>query len=212
MATQLMDSFLMDKPTAEFYNRHVEGGSIHNEAAHSAISHYFEHAFKAGGKVLDIGAGSGRDLAVLLGMGFDAYGLEPNDAMRSYALRIHPELTGRLQPGMLPAIGTPFGGRFDGILCSAVMMHLPQEDLPRCAESLRALTNQHGRVLFSLPFMRPNLLDDERDPDGRFFKNHTIENFAGYLEKAGFSLIGNWDNGEYADTRWFTLLFELAVG
>jgi SAM-dependent methyltransferase len=159
--------------------------------------------------VLDVGAGSGRDLAVLRRMGFDAYGVEPNDTMRAHALRIHPELAGRLQPGALPEIGFPFGGGFDGILCSAVVMHLPPADLPRCAESLRALVNPQGRVLFSLPFMRPNLLDDERDPDGRYFQNHTPESLTHRLEKAGFSLAGNWDNGEHAGTRWSTLLFEL---
>lgn len=198
----------MDAPTSQFYDRYIDEGAIRNEAAQSATSAYFERAFKAGGKVLDVGAGSGRDLALLRDMGFDAYGLEPNEAMRAFALRTHPGLAGRLQPGALPAIGSPFGGGFDGIVCSAVLMHIPAADLPRCAASFRLLVKPQGRLLFSVPCLRADLLDGERDPDGRFFENHDTEELALHLGKAGFSLIDRWDKGEFADTRWLVLLFE----
>lgn len=202
----------MDNKTFEFYDHYASQGAIGSEAAHSAVSQYFARAFKAGGRVLDVGAGSGRDLAVLRQMGFDAYGLEPNDTMRAFALRTHPELAGRLQAGALPAIGVPFGSPFDGIVCSAVLMHISQNDLPRCAQSLRALLNPGGRVLFTLPSMRADLLNGERDPDGRIFNNHTPEELTRHLGAVGLSFIGNWDNGEHANTRWLTLLFELPGG
>ena len=143
----------MDHSTADFYNRYA-ADAIRSEAARSAASRYFERAFKAGGKVLDVGAGSGRDVAMLRQMGFDAYGLEPNAAMRLFALRAHPELSARLQAGALPEIGAAFGGGFDGILCSAVIMHIAPADLPQSAQSLRALLNPGGRLLVSLPCMR----------------------------------------------------------
>ena len=200
----------MDQSTSEFYDRYA-GGGMQNEAAKSAVSAHFGRAFRAGGKVLDVGAGSARDLVVLLGMGFDAYGLEPNDTMRATALRKHAELAGRLQAGALPALDIPFGGGFDGILCSAVLMHVPSSDLPRCAESFRALLNPKGRLLLSLPFMRADLLDGKRDPDGRFFENHGMTDVARDLEQAGFALVESRDGGEYAGTRWFILLFALSA-
>jgi len=129
--------------------------------------------------------------------------------MRSYTLRTHPALMGRVQGGTLPVLGLPFGGGFDGILCSAVLMHIAPADLPQCAQSLRAIVVPGARLLFTLPCMHPNLLNGDRDPDGRFFTNHKPENLALHLEKTGFSLIESWDNGEHANTRWQTLLFEL---
>ena len=159
----------MDHPTTDFYTRYA-ADAILSEAARSAASRYFAHAFKPGGKVLDVGAGSGRDLAVLRAMGFDAFGVEPNEAMRAFALQTHPELDGRIVAGALPQLGAPFGGGFDGVVCSAVLMHVAPADLPLSALALRALLAPGGRSLVSLPFMQPNLLAGERDADGRYFQ------------------------------------------
>jgi hypothetical protein len=49
----------------------------------------------------------------------EAYGIEPNDAVRTHALQKHPDLLTRLQAGSLPLAGTPFGGLFDGVAASA---------------------------------------------------------------------------------------------
>ena len=145
--------------------------------------------------------------------------MEPNDLMRAHALRCHPELAGRLQAGSLPAIGSPsvvpsdlpFGGRFDAIVCSAVIMHMPEPDLPGVAASMRAFLKAQGRVLISLPFMRPDLLNGECDPDGRFFQNHAPDAVTLQMEQQGFSEIGRWESGNAgsADTVWFVLLFAL---
>ena len=200
----------MDHPTTDFYNRYA-ADAIQAEAAHSAISRYFGLAFKPGEKVLDVGAGSGRDLAVLRAMGFDAFGVEPNEAMRAFALQTHPELAGRILAGALPQLGVPFGGAFDGVVCSAVLMHVAPADLPPSALALRALLAPGGRLLVSLPFMHPDLLAGERDTDGRYFQNHACEALARHLAAAGLAPAGQWDEGEHAGTRWFVLLFELAA-
>jgi 2-polyprenyl-3-methyl-5-hydroxy-6-metoxy-1,4-benzoquinol methylase len=42
-------------------------------------------------KVLDIGCGSGRDLAVLARKGFDAYGIDPTSEFVDIAQRIHQQ-------------------------------------------------------------------------------------------------------------------------
>ncbi|OIQ85877.1 hypothetical protein GALL_322700 [mine drainage metagenome] len=46
--------------------------------------------------MLDVGCGSGRDLARLRALGYDACGVEPVDALRVEALRRYPELEGRI--------------------------------------------------------------------------------------------------------------------
>ena len=95
--------------------------------------------------MLDIGAGSGRDLATLIAGSYEAFGVEPTEGLRIAAIGRHPELAQRIEAGALPAIGTPFGGGFDGLLCSAVLMHVPEVDLFDAAFSLRRLLRPHGR-------------------------------------------------------------------
>jgi SAM-dependent methyltransferase len=199
----------MDPATTEFYKRYAEQGAIGAEAPESAISRYFESAFEAGSKVLDIGSGSGRDLALLRAKGFDAYGIEPNDAMRAYALQEHPDLLTRLQAGSLPLSGTPFGGVFDGVVCSAVMMHIPEDQFREAWESICRVLKPDGRVLFSLPQMRSDLLAHDRDRDGRFFRNHPPAVVDALLKAMGFSRIdlGGAATSAYADVTWSISLF-----
>jgi SAM-dependent methyltransferase len=202
----------VDQATSDFYRDYAGRGIIQAEARYSAISKYFDLAFEGRGKILDVGSGSGRDLAVLCEKGFDAYGIEPSDSMRTFALQNHPELSARLQPGSLPSIGTPFGGQFDGVVCSAVMMHLPEELLLKSWESISSALKPNGRVLISLPLMRPDLLEDDRDKDGRFFKNHSPALINALAASLGFSQIdlGSQARTEYPEILWTVFLFELS--
>jgi SAM-dependent methyltransferase len=199
-----------DQATAQFYESYVEQDAIRAEAPHSAISRYFDLAFKAGDKVLDIGSGSGRDLAVLIGKGVDAYGIEPNDAMRTFALKKHPQLADRVRPGSLPMIGMPFGGNFDGVVCSAVLMPIPEEQFLKSWESIRQVLKPNGKVLFSLPAMRPDLLMGDRDEEGRFFRNHSPGLVGAVLASLGFSRVdlGAQAISAFPDVTWSIYLFE----
>jgi SAM-dependent methyltransferase len=98
-----------DTRTSAFY---VNWAAHGEEADRSAISQHFESAFAPGARVLDVGRGKGRDVVALLDMGFDAYGIEPNDAMRARATERHPRLASRVAAASLPDIGQPFGGGF----------------------------------------------------------------------------------------------------
>ena len=47
---------------------------------------------QAGSVVLDVGSGSGGNAATLLGLGYNAFGVEPSAGLREQALSLHPEL------------------------------------------------------------------------------------------------------------------------
>ena len=192
--------------TIAFYDHWAANGQ---ESPRSAMSRHFESAFAPGARVLDVGCGKGRDLAVLLDMGFEAWGVEPHPAMRAQAVANHPALAGRIAAAALPELGQPFGGGFDAIACSAVLMHLSTAALPASLAALAAVLRPRARVLMAVPQMQAALLVDGLDPDGRAFTNHAPEDVERLMADHGFALIKRDEIATpSADTRWRVLLFE----
>lgn len=205
----------MDPKTAQFYDRHAGDLAVRYESAPSPVERYYPLAFPAGSRVLDVGSGSGRDLAALVKAGFDGHGVEPSDRLRQAAIDAHPELEERLIKGALPEIGIPFGGGFDGILCCAVLMHLPETELFDSALTLRRLLKPQGRMLMSIPTARTDVGADMRDDGGRLFQPYLPEELQLLFERLGFQLIGRWDTDDVLQRggmQWVTMLLELRAG
>ncbi len=213
----------MDALTSNFYDRYAANLSAVSEASRSALLPSIESALARGASVLDVGAGSGRDLAAMLELGLNAYGVEPNQAMREKALLTHPALHGRLCEGMLPELGRPFSERcpngFDAVVCSAVLMHLGAAHLPHALEALvaqlrpsaaRDADNERPALLISVPEMDQAQLAEGRDMDGRRFHNHALDEIQNLLALQGLSLERASASDAVlasAGTRWHTLVF-----
>ena len=202
----------MDDRTVAFYETNANSIALRYESVASPVEHLFPMAFPHGARVLDIGCGSGRDATRLHANGYDVFGVEPSAGLRAAAMANHPELLGKIADATLPNVWLPFGGGFDAVLCSAVLMHVPDSQLFDGALSIRALLKQHGRLLISLPLSRGDSHVDQRDADGRLFAPYTPEEITLLFERLGFQAIGRWDTGDAlarAGTSWYTLLFEL---
>ena len=110
----------MDISTLDYYSGHANEVAQRYEAAQSSLGNRFAAAFSPGGRILDIGCGSGRDLAELGRQGFQPYGVDGTPEFVQLAQEFHPELQGRIVQGLLPDLAVPFGGEFDGVLCCCV--------------------------------------------------------------------------------------------
>ena len=64
----------MDQQTADFYETNASSVAQRYEAVRSPVAHLFPLAFAEKSRVLDIGCGSGRDMAGLVAQGFSAFG------------------------------------------------------------------------------------------------------------------------------------------
>ena len=197
---------------SEIARRHAMGRRVQ-----AGVAQYFARTFARGDRILDIGAGAGGDLALLVSEGHQAYGMEPVAEMRAEAIRAHPELSGRLVAGSLPD-DLPdlarLGGPFDGLVCAAMLQHLPLADLFDAVFSLRRLLRPGGRVLASIPTRRTDIDEEGRDPFGRYFSGVQEGELDLLFQRAGFRTLVRWEEedslGRGGVVQWATLLFELA--
>ena len=204
----------MDLSTIEFYQQTApETAAKYRAVKTSESQRQFQEIFPSGSRILDVGSGSGRDLAVLLSLGFDAYGLEPSSSMQAEALRFYPELAGRLFRFGLPLSDElDLGGPFDGILCSAVLMHVPEEELFNSAFTLKRLLRQGGRLWISVPLNRSGLDSECRDAAGRLFKPLHPEYLLLLFERLGFKLLRRSEDADRmgrSEIRWASFVLEL---
>jgi len=203
----------MDKQTIEFYEREALNLAADYDSCDGGIAEYFHTAFSAGMRILEVGCGTGRDLARLLEMGFDAEGVEPCKAFREHAIEKHPSLRNRISSDQLPELITIDSDAYDAVLCSGVLMHLPEEHVFDAVYTIRRVLKADGRLLISVP--REDGLPEGkvRDAGDRLFNRIPPDKWQLIFERLGFTMISRWNNhdGLKRKTRtWTTLLFTLA--
>jgi SAM-dependent methyltransferase len=202
----------MDQSTINFYTVNAKQVAVRYESVVSDLSKHFTEAFNTGLKILDIGCGSGRDLAALHKLGYDTYGIDPAPQFVELAQEIHPELKDRIIQGALPDLPVPFNDEFDGVLCSAVLMHIEVEQLPKAAKAIKACLRAGGRLLFSVPSKRLDVVSENRDQNGRLFIPNQGDRLKSIFEDLGFKTISTWNNSDSMGrdaVAWESVLMEL---
>ncbi|SMH59907.1 class I SAM-dependent methyltransferase [Azospirillum agricola] len=103
-------------------------------------------------RILDIGAGTGRDAAALALSGHDVTAVEPTTELRSAGMRIHAAQPILWIDDGLPdlAVVRGKGGSYDVVMLTAVWMHLDEAERGIAMPHLAALLTRKGRVVMSL--------------------------------------------------------------
>ncbi len=150
----------MDPLTLTHYNSHAPDMAAQYESADvTRLRQRLLESLPAGGRILEAGCGSGRDLAFLQAHGFDVTGLEPSEGMRAMALARHPMLAARLHPGTVPFAAGMNGltPPYDAILAIAVIMHLTDPELADWIRQLRDVLRPGGVLFLSASYDREGL-------------------------------------------------------
>ena len=104
----------------------------------------------------------------------------------------------------------PLMGSLTG--CCAVLMHIDSTELFNAALTIKRCLKVNGRLLISVPSQRSDTKEDDRDTNGRLFKNYHPGFLRLIFERLGFSLIDQWGNSDAMSRQgieWVSLLFQL---
>ena len=148
--------------TIDFYHHNAltlshQYNSVSFESVHHSWKPYWP---LAGDKVLDVGAGSGRDARWMQQQGCEVIAIEPSNALRELGAKYTGVEVTWINDA-LPALNRTenLGMRFDLILVSAVWMHLPSSYRERAFRKLSNLLAPNGRLIITL---RHGEFDDQR--------------------------------------------------
>ena len=204
----------MDKKTENAYRvRAADFAANHEQAQVPELHALLCRWFQPGMGILEIGGGAGRDSAFLRERGVDVWLSDGSEAMLAEAVQRHPELRRRTIHAAfpLPDDHPLLARRFDGIAALAVLMHIPDDELPRFAAQLPRLLRPGGLLILSSSRNRTGLTGN-RDASGRLFRERVPGAVRRVFEQSGFRLL---EELETPDSRarsitWDTLVLRLS--
>jgi SAM-dependent methyltransferase len=120
------------------------------------------------------------------------------------------DANGRLFCESLPMLSSLRADEFDGVLCSGVLMHLPESVLFDSVYNIRRILKPGGRLLISVP-LRNDEVDptSKRDSKGRLFTDLPPEKLCLLLERIGFQILWSKTSGDSlgrASRTWAVML------
>ena len=103
-------------------------------------------------RILDIGAGSGRDAAAFAAMGHEVVAVEPVAALRRLAAAVHASPRIEWLDDSLPELACLAGcrDRFDLVMLTAVWMHLDASQRERAMPTVARLVGAGGALIVAL--------------------------------------------------------------
>lgn len=160
----------MSRSTLDYYNQNSLSVAERYESAEVIQLHDFLSAgLKPGGRLLELGCGSGRDAAFMVRQGFKVLATDGSPSMVEQAKHHHPELVGHVVHLKLPGGLSNELGKFDGIYAVAVLMHLCVKEIENTISAVNTLLIPKGRFVFSVPVLRDDAVTKEFDSKGRRF-------------------------------------------
>jgi SAM-dependent methyltransferase len=102
-------------------------------------------------RILDVGAGTGRDAAALAGRGHSVVAVEPTAQLRAHGQRLHAGVAIEWVGDALPELNlVPRLVQFDAVFVTAVWMHLDALERRRAMTRIAELLAPGGRLFVNL--------------------------------------------------------------
>ena len=141
------------------------------------------HDFLPSGSVIEIGAGNGKDAQALIKLGYDYTGTDASIGMLKLAEERNPSATfiQRYVHELDPSIGI-----FDGFWASAVLLHIPREQIEDSLRVISSLLVDNGVGFITMREGEGGRIDKGK---GRIFTFYSEEEFTMHLNNTGFTVL-----------------------
>jgi SAM-dependent methyltransferase len=179
--------------TIDFYDQHAAEYFDRTATADlSSLYERFVRHLKPGAAVLDVGAGSGRDMKALKARGFRLLGIDASCKLAECA----SEFSGAIcEPIRFDQIR--FRNRFDGIWACASLLHVPKRSMPDVLHKLFVSLKRNGVLFVSLRHGDGESVSS----DGRFFAYCRSGELRSFIENAGFWIDDLWTSADRLPSR-----------
>ncbi|RVU83640.1 class I SAM-dependent methyltransferase [Leucothrix sargassi] len=195
----------MDKKTIASYDESYQAvAKLHHSLSPAWLYELITQHFTPNTSVLDVGCGTGRDCAWLAQNGYAPTGVDASLGMLTIAKESYPSV--RFIKDALPELATIASAQYENVLCSAVIMHLPSEQLMDAATHLLRVAKAGGCVLLTY---RGSPSADNRE-SGKLYTPYVPSDVVQVFEQQGATLISHTQNTEEERGHvWENLVFRI---
>jgi len=190
------------RSTLDYYNKEARSFFLRTIGIDMTPDYalFLEHMPK-GGKVLDAGCGSGRDARYFLEKGYDVFACDASEEM----VKLSSEYIG--QPAHLLSLEEiNFQEEFDGIWCSATLLHIPPSKQQKVLGNLINALKPNGLMYFSY-----KLGTTEEHVEGRYFLNmdeQSVNSLLSPFKSISVKEMRTRPSFSSAKTLWLTTLIQ----
>lgn len=176
----------MDKNTIDSYNKDAKNiAQLHSTLIPERLYQLVEMFFIKDENTADIGCGIGRDTHWLNQRGYPSIGIDASIEMLNEAQDLYPKET--FTHDFLPNLDSLVNTSFHNILCSAVLMHISQENLALTYGKLLNLLEPNGVVIIS--FRGTNSIDYREN--GKLYEPISTKELINFFEIKGCQILLN---------------------
>ncbi|ADQ41932.1 Methyltransferase type 11 [Caldicellulosiruptor acetigenus I77R1B] len=155
-----------------------------------------------GGKILDLGCGSGRDTKYFLGKGYDVVAVDGSIEM----VKLSSEYTGKKTLHMTFQ-EIDFEEEFDGIWACASLLHVRRDEISSILYKIYRALKPNGVLYVSFKYGDK----EEYRYDGRFFNYYDEKSFSELIKKLGYFdileiLITNDVRKDRENEKWLNVI------
>jgi len=158
------------------------------------------------GRILEVGAGGGRDAKELIKAGYGYTGTDISKGILEAAKKYNPGA--RFFQQSVYNLDFP-ENYFDGFWACAVLLHIPKSRIDEALRSLHRVMKPQGVGFISVKKGTGEGITNEPPPDGkRFFAYYSLKEFGKILLKNGFEILYSKERKKTAKTTWLIYLCE----
>lgn len=161
------------------------------------------------GKVIDIGAGAGREAIPLMGMGYDYVGTDISEGILEVARRKVPQAEFIHQS----VYDLDFPEKFDGFWAQAVLLHVPKARIDEALERIKSVLKPNAVGFIAIKDGEGERVEKNEVGGAileRFFSYWSEDEFRRVLSKNDFEVVKYTFIPVGEQTRWHCFIVRLA--